>query len=52
MESIQGLIDKKLVQEPHKGAGKITASSLGYCYRAQYWSRQNEPQTNPPDERQ
>lgn len=32
-------------------SGLYSPSSLGKCFRAQYWNRKNEPITNPPDER-
>ena len=50
--SIQALIDKAF--EPDKErvrSGKYSPSSLGKCYRAQFWNRKNEPQSNPPDQR-
>jgi len=51
---IQKLIDAELIkeQEARKDrvrSGKISPHMLGRCYRAQYWNRKNEPQTNPPD---
>ena len=50
--SIQELIDKAL---EHKGgrirSGKYSPSSLGKCFRAQYWNRKDEPVSNPVDER-
>jgi len=53
---IQDLIDKKLAEKQEKRkdrvrSGKISPSSLGKCYRYQYWNIKNEPQTNPPDSR-
>jgi hypothetical protein len=53
---IQDLIDKKLAEKQEKRkdrvrSGKISPSSLGKCYRYQYWNIKNEPQTNPPDAR-
>ena len=52
MDSLQSLLDKALEQkEPRKRSGKFSPSSLGKCYRAQYWNRKDEPQSNPPDER-
>ena len=53
---IQELLDKKLaeIQDERKDrvrSGKISPSSLGKCFRYQYWNRKNEPVTNPPDAR-
>lgn len=53
---IQKIIDDYLVQEQEKRSsrqrsGKISPSSLGQCYRRQYWNRLNEPMSNPFDNR-
>lgn len=53
---IQEIMDRKLQEEQDKRknrvrSGKISPSSLGRCFRAQYWNRMNEPVTNPPDAR-
>ena len=53
---IQHLIDEALAKEQEERkdrvrSGKWSPSSLGRCYRAQYWNRKNEPVTNPPDAR-
>lgn len=53
---IQKLIDEALAkeQEGRKDrvrSGKWSPSSLGKCFRAQYWNRKNEPVSNPPDAR-
>jgi len=52
--SIQKLIDNALIAEQELKSkrirsGRFSPSSFGRCYRMQYWNRQNEPQTNPPD---
>jgi hypothetical protein len=50
--SIQAQIDKALEKKGERTrSGKFSPSSLGKCFRAQYWNRKNEPVTNPPDER-
>lgn len=50
--TIQGMIDEVLADKPaRKRSGKFSPSSFGKCYRAQYWNRKDEPQTNPPDAR-
>lgn len=50
--SIQGLIDKALERKDDRiRSGKFSPSSLGKCFRSQYWNRKNEPQSNPIDER-
>lgn len=50
--SIQELIDKALERKGERiRSGKYSPSSLGKCFRAQYWNRKNEPQSNPIDER-
>jgi len=51
---IQKLIDAELLKEQdsrkgRKGSGKWKPSMLGRCYRAHYWARKGEEQTNPPD---
>jgi len=52
MTSIQEIVDKALEKkEAHLHSGYISPSSLGQCYRRQFWSRSNEPETNPADER-
>jgi len=52
--NIQELLDKYFTdqQERSKGrtrSGKFSPSKFGRCYRLQYWSRKNEPETNPAD---
>jgi hypothetical protein len=54
--SILGMIDASLKQEQEarKGkqrSGKYSPSSLGKCFRAQYWNRKDFPKSNPIDER-
>jgi len=54
--SIQELINNQLSQEQSNRkdrlrSGKYSPSSLGRCYRLQYFNRLNEPITNPPEER-
>ena len=52
MDSIQALIDKALERKGDRiRSGKYSPSSLGKCFRAQYWNRKNEPQSDPVDER-
>ena len=49
---IQEIIDQALKEkEKHEPSGKISPSSLGQCYRRQYWSRKGEEPSNPIDER-
>jgi hypothetical protein len=52
--SIQQLIDNALLKEQEiklkrVRSGKFSPSMFGRCYRAQFWNRLNEPQTNPPN---
>ena len=50
--SIQELIDKALERKGDRvRSGKFSPSSLGKCYRAQFWNRKNEPVSNPIDDR-
>jgi len=50
--SIQELIDKALERKGDRiRSGKYSPSSLGKCFRNQYWNRKNEPQSNPPEDR-
>jgi len=54
--SLQKVINDELLseQESRKGrkrSGKWSPSSLGGCYRKQYWNRLDEPKTNLPDAR-
>jgi len=54
--SIQSLFNEQLAKEQservnRERSGKFSPSSLGRCYRNQYWNRKNELITNPPDER-
>ena len=53
---IRELIDSYLAKEQadranQERSGKWSPSMFGRCYRAQYWNRANEPQSNPPEER-
>jgi len=49
---IQEIIDEALKsREQHEPSGLIRPSSLGQCYRRQYWSRKGEKPSNPIDER-
>lgn len=49
---IQELIDQALMpKEEHKSSGKISPSSMGQCYRRIYWKRNQEPESNPIDNR-
>lgn len=52
--NIQQIVDNALLKEQEEKnkrirSGKFSPSSFGRCYRYQFWNRQNEPQTNPPD---
>ena len=50
--SIQELIDKALEKKEGRiRSGKFSPSSLGKCYRAQFWNRKGEVPSNPIDER-
>ncbi len=52
IKTIQQLIDDSLVRKiKHKPSGKINASQLGKCYRAQFWYRKGEEPSNPIDAR-
>ena len=56
MSSIQELIDTKLAKKNEgefekRNTGKYHPSSLGRCYRMQYWQRKGEKPSNPPDAR-
>lgn len=53
---IQKLIDESLAKkqkerEEREPSGFISPSSLGFCYRKQYWKRKGEKPSNPPDAR-
>ena len=52
-ETIQELIDKSIATKEvgHIKSLKYSPSLFGRCYRAQFWNRKAEPQTNPPDAR-
>lgn len=49
--TIESMIDAAIAPKPRVRSGKFNPSSFGYCYRAQYWNRKNEPMSNPPDNR-
>lgn len=52
MNSIQELIDQALEpKEKRQRSGKFSPSSLGKCYRAQYWNRKDIAPSNPVDTR-
>lgn len=56
MWSIKTILENKLLKEQDERktkerSGKWNPSSLGQCYRRQYWNRLNIPQSNPPDVR-
>lgn len=53
MKTIQELIDEKLKlkDKDHISSHKWKPSKFGYCFRNQYWSRKNEPMSNPSDAR-
>ena len=53
---IQKLIDEALLKEQESRKDRVRSglwspSSLGRCFRAQYWNRKNEPVTNPIESR-
>lgn len=53
---IKELIDKALLEKEEArktrvGAGKWKPSLFGRCYRMQYWTRKNEPYSDPIDSR-
>ena len=53
---IQKLIDQALQKEQadrktRVRSGKFSPSSMGRCYRLQYWNRKKVEPTNPPDAR-
>lgn len=51
-QSIQELIDATLIKKEKRiRSHKFSPSSLGRCYRNQFWNRLNEPITNPIDAR-
>ncbi len=43
------LLNKQAERATRERSGCFSPSLLGRCYRAQFWNRKNEPQTNPPD---
>ena len=49
--TIESLIDAAIAPKPRVRSGKFNPSSFGYCYRAQWWNRKDEPMSNPPDNR-
>jgi hypothetical protein len=54
MTDIAKLIELELLKKQEEGkrrerSGKFSPSQLGKCFRAQVWSRMNEPATNEPD---
>ena len=48
---IQEIVDEVLERKEHKVSGLISPSSLGQCFRRQYWTRLGEAPSNPIDER-
>ncbi len=48
---IQEILNEVLKPKEHIASGLISPSSLGQCYRRQYWSRKGETPSNPIDER-
>jgi hypothetical protein len=53
---IQKLINDSLLEEQNKrkdreSSGKISPSSLGWCFRRQVYKLTNAPESDPPDER-
>lgn len=54
--NLQDIIDQHLAQqqvlnENRERSGRYSPSKFGRCFRMQYWSRANEKETNPPDQR-
>lgn len=54
METIQKYLNDKILEDQEKRKTRVRSgcwspSSLGRCYRLQYWNRKNEPETNPSD---
>jgi len=52
--NVQDHVEAVLIKEQEKRkdrerSGKYNPSSLGRCFRLQYWKRTNEPETNPSD---
>jgi len=50
--NVKDLLEQQLLKEQQdkstrERSGKYSPSSLGRCYRNQYWNRKNEPQSNP-----
>ena len=45
----KALLDEQVKEQAVRYHGKWRPSLLGRCYRMQYWTRQQEPQTNPID---
>lgn len=43
------LLNKQAERSKRERSGCYSPSLFGRCYRAQFWNRKNEPQTNPPD---
>lgn len=43
------LLAKQAERSKRERSGCFSPSLFGRCFRAQYWNRKNEPQTNPPD---
>ena len=43
------LLEKQKEKEKRIRSGLFSPSLFGRCFRAQFWNRKNEPQTNPPD---
>lgn len=51
MIPIQDLIDKELTPTERIRSGKFNPSYFGMCFRAQFWNRKNEKQSNPSSKR-
>lgn len=41
------LVEKRVEDKKERKSGVISPSSLGQCYRRQYWTRKGEPESNP-----
>lgn len=43
------LVEKRVEDKKERKSGVISPSSLGQCYRRQYWTRKGEQESNPID---
>jgi len=51
VNNIQAVINEALKPQERKPSGLISPSSLGQCFRRQYWARKGEMPSNPIDDR-